>query len=82
MLTPSPIHRRIGQQIKKIREEKNIPIAHIAYKTDLPAELIEKMERGEVSIGTTLLFELCDILKIEVQHFFARVEKNEKSSCI
>jgi transcriptional regulator with XRE-family HTH domain len=56
----------IISNIKKFRELKNITREQIADELELSASGYSKIERGEIELSVTRLFQIANILDIEV----------------
>lgn len=59
--------KNLGQNIKKYREEKKLRQVDIAIALDCTYEYICRVERGQKYLSLRKLFELADILEVEIK---------------
>lgn len=55
--------QKFGQNLKKIREGKNLTQEELATKADLSANYFAKIERGEINITYKTLYKIVIALK-------------------
>lgn len=56
-----------GYRIKQYREGRNLSIKDLAHETGYPADLLEKVEKDEITPPVALVLQLSRTLKIDVQ---------------
>lgn len=64
-----------GEYIRRIREERNLPLRKVAAQLDIDTSTLSKVERGDRPISIEYLKPLSEILLIELKeiqvHFIA-----------
>lgn len=58
--------KRLGQKIEKIRKDKNLSLAKIAFPADLTAQGLLYVEKGERDPKFTTLYRIAKSLKVEL----------------
>jgi transcriptional regulator with XRE-family HTH domain len=53
--------RTIGEKLRHIREEKELPLRKVAALIDIDVAILSKMERGERRITKEVVLKLADI---------------------
>jgi len=53
--------KTIGEKIRHIREEKELPLRKVAALLDIDVAILSKMERGERKITKEVVLKLADI---------------------
>ena len=51
----------IGDKLRKLREEKNLPLRKVAAMLDIDVAILSKMERGERPLTKEVVTQLADI---------------------
>jgi len=51
----------IGEKLRHIREEKDLPLRKVAARLDIDVAILSKMERGERKITKEVVLKLADI---------------------
>lgn len=51
----------IGEKLRRIREEKELPLRKVAALLDIDVAILSKMERGERKITKEVVLKLADI---------------------
>lgn len=51
----------IGEKLRHIREEKQLPLRKVAALLDIDVAILSKMERGERKISKEIVLKLADI---------------------
>ncbi len=64
MVKVTAVSRRIGQNIRKIREKKGITQEQLAFDSRLNRAYIGYIERGERNPSTDTLVKIARVLKI------------------
>lgn len=72
------IKKSFGQGIKAYREERKMSIKDLAHESGYPANLLEKVEKDEITPPVALVLQLSRTLKVDVQALDD--DKNKKSS--
>lgn len=57
--------KKLGENIRKYRIQKDISQEELAYQADLDRTYISGIERGERNISVITLKKITDVLKIE-----------------
>ena len=57
----------LGQNIRKYRKAKGLKQAQLAIALDCTYEFISKIENGQRYISLRKLFELADILEVDIK---------------
>ncbi len=60
----------LGENIKKYREDKGLRQIDLAVALGFSGEYICRVERGQKYISLRKLFQLADILNIEIEKLF------------
>ena len=60
----------LGQNIKKYRKAKKFTQRDIALALDCTYEFISHIERGQMSVSLTKLFQIADILEVKMSDLF------------
>ena len=66
----NPIDEVIGNQLKKIREGRNISVDVLAKHLNVSEDEISKYENGESRISASRLFEASRFFDMPVSEFF------------
>jgi transcriptional regulator with XRE-family HTH domain len=61
---------RVGFNIRKVREEKNLSQEQLANLADLHRAYMGQIERGEKNIGLRNLEKIAKALKVSIKDFF------------
>lgn len=68
------VKKRIGQQIKNIRETKGLSQKDLSYLADLDRSYIASVERGQRNISIINIEKIAKALKISLKEFFNNAE--------
>lgn len=71
--------KKLGDNLRKIRESKNISMQALADTVDVEYSQISRIERGIINTSVGLIFEISKALEVDVQelfHFKNSVEKD------
>jgi transcriptional regulator with XRE-family HTH domain len=63
----------VGQQIRRLREEKNLSQEEFAGRADIDRAYYGGIERGERNVAALNLIKIADALDIEVGKLFPRL---------
>lgn len=66
----------IGQQVKKLRQEKKLTLKEMSAKTGLSTGYLSQFERGITTIAVEHLMTISEILETDISSFFE--EKGKK----
>ena len=55
--------KTIGEKLRKLREEKKLPLRKVAALLDIDVAILSKMERGERRLTKEVVLKLADIYK-------------------
>ncbi|MGP8152798.1 MAG: cupin domain-containing protein [Smithella sp.] len=58
--------KSFGHSIKEYREDRNLSIKELAHETGYPADLLEKVEKDEITPPVALVLQLSRTLKVDV----------------
>jgi HTH-type transcriptional regulator, competence development regulator len=56
----------IGEKLRQIREENNLPLRKVAALIDIDVAILSKMERGERKLSKEIVLKLADTYKYNV----------------
>lgn len=62
--------KQVGDNIRRIREEKGISQQELSYRTEISRNQIGRIERGEINTGLSTIYEIAKGLEVEVKEFF------------
>lgn len=57
--------KKLGAQIKKLREAKNLSLRELSYSCDIDNSKISKIEKGQINITFTTILQLAKALEVE-----------------
>lgn len=60
-------HKKLGLQIKQLREEQKMPREELAFRCGVSGTYIGMIERGEKDLKTSKLFKIAESLKIPLK---------------
>ena len=72
------VKKSFGQGIKAYREERRMSLKDLAHETGYPADILEKVERDEITPPVALVLQLSRTLKVDVEAL--EEEKSKKSA--
>ncbi|GAQ48281.1 helix-turn-helix transcriptional regulator [Flavobacterium psychrophilum] len=61
---------RLGTQIRKIREQKNLSQQNLADLCNVPKSTIARVERAEVNVTIKTLLKIANAIEISPTEFF------------
>lgn len=64
------IDKKVGENLRAIRGAKGLSQHQLSSQIDLTFQQLQKYERGTNRISASVLFELSEILKIDIEQFF------------
>lgn len=70
MYSEDKILTKIGIQIRKIRESKNLSQQNLADISNMPKSTIARIERAEVSVKFITLIKIANSLEVDLKQFF------------
>lgn len=59
------IKESFGEYIRKLREEKGLPLRKVAAELDIDPSTLSKIERGERSANKEMLSIFCNLFQVE-----------------
>lgn len=62
--------KKIGENIREIRIEKNISQEELSFRTELSRNQIGRIERGEINTGLSTIYEISRGLEVDIKQFF------------
>lgn len=57
--------KKLGAQIKKLREAKSLSLRELSYACDIDNSKISKIEKGQINITFTTILQLAKALEVE-----------------
>jgi transcriptional regulator with XRE-family HTH domain len=57
--------KKLGAQIKRLREAKNLSLRELSYACDIDNSKISKIEKGQINITFTTMLQLAKALETE-----------------
>ena len=66
----------IGYKLRRARKKAKMPQKQIAHLLDISYTYICDIERGNCNSGLTILFNLLDLLNIDIETFFTPIEED------
>ncbi len=61
---------KLGENVRKIREEKNLSQEELSFRTEISRNQIGRIERGEINTGISTLYEIATGLDIPINKLF------------
>jgi transcriptional regulator with XRE-family HTH domain len=61
---------KIGQQIRRIRQSKDLSQENIASELDITKGAFSKIERGATNVPITRLLQIAEVLEVDITEFF------------
>ena len=61
---------KLGENIRKIRLEKDISQEELSFRTEISRNQIGRIERGEINTGISTIYELSIGLEVSVSKIF------------
>jgi transcriptional regulator with XRE-family HTH domain len=58
-------HKRIGQRVRKFREDRGITQEDLAYKIDISSSYMGQLERGERNLNVDKILKIARALKVD-----------------
>jgi mannose-6-phosphate isomerase-like protein (cupin superfamily) len=71
--------KSFGHSIKMYREGRNLSIKDLAHETGYPADLLEKVEKDEITPPVALVLQLSRTLKVDVETLGDKESKSASS---
>lgn len=63
--------KKVGENLRRIRKEKNISQEQLSYITEISINQISRIECGTINTGISTLYEIATALNIDVVELFA-----------
>ena len=60
----------VGDKLKEIRLSKNLSQELLSLESDVPRNVIGRLERGETNVKIVTLHKICNALKISPRELF------------
>jgi transcriptional regulator with XRE-family HTH domain len=60
----------LGLRIKKLRQASGISCNQLAFEIGTSEKYLRRLEKGELNFGVFKLYQLAEILDIDVKEFF------------
>lgn len=58
-------HKKIGQKIRRIREQRGVTQEDLAYKIDISSSYMGQLERGERNLNVDKILKIAKALKVD-----------------
>ena len=71
--------KSFGHSVKAYREDRNLSIKELAHETGYPADLLEKVEKDEITPPVALVLQLSRTLKVNVEALDDKENKKASS---
>lgn len=62
--------KKVGERIRAIRESKNLTQANMAEELEMGESGYSKIERGDINTPLKRLFQIAEVLEVEIVAFF------------
>ncbi|QGK72835.1 helix-turn-helix domain-containing protein [Flavobacterium sp. SLB02] len=62
--------KSVGEKLREIRLSKNLSQENLSLESDVPRNVIGRIERGEVKTSIVTLFRICNALNIDIKELF------------
>ena len=62
--------KQLGIQIKKLRTAANISCSQLAFEIGTSEKYLRQLEKGELNFGVIKLYQLSEVLDIDIKEFF------------
>lgn len=72
------INQLIGQRIKQFRKNQHLSMEALGKLIYKSKATISKYESGEIAIDITTLYEIANVLKIDVEQLLIQIEEKDK----
>ncbi len=70
--------KKLGQHLKKIREEKGLSLNELGLRGDFDRQALWKLENGKKHLTVYSLHKICESLGITEEEFYKGFYKKEK----
>lgn len=57
----------LGKELRRLRKERKLSLAQVAERSDVDAQDLARIERGEARIGLETLFRLLSAFEVEAR---------------
>ena len=68
----------IGRKIKELRTSQNLTLKDLSIKASMSIGFLSQLERGLTTIAVDTLYNLAEILGVDVSYFLQSPKQNEK----
>lgn len=62
--------KSVGEKLREIRLSKNLSQENLSLESDVPRNVIGRIERGEVKTSIVTLFRISNALNIDIKELF------------
>lgn len=66
----SDIKSKFGENLKRIRNKRELSQEQLAFQVDISREYVSRIERGKRNISLDLVGKLAEILEVKPKDFF------------
>lgn len=77
---PHPVDKHVGAQIRAIRWQRGITQKQLAEKIGLKFQQLQKYETGANRVSASRMWEIAEVLGVDVSAFFAGLKGRQKKS--
>lgn len=71
------IDAHVGQRLKKRRKQLGYSQEYLANKCGITFQQIQKYERGQNRMGSSRLYQICQILEVPITYFFEAMDDDQ-----
>jgi transcriptional regulator with XRE-family HTH domain len=72
MLSKNAFSKKVGENIKRLREERGLSQEELAHQTGLYRTYIGHLENARYSPSAYILYKIAEILRVNVSDFFLK----------
>ncbi|MNR62684.1 anaerobic benzoate catabolism transcriptional regulator [compost metagenome] len=63
--------KSVGEKLRETRLSKKLSQENLSLESDVPRNVIGRIERGEVKASIVTLFRICNALKVDIKELFS-----------
>src|SRR5512146_1837676 len=78
--TPQPHVRAIGENLRAVRQERQMSPRELADKAEISASMLSQIETGKVSPSVRSLYTIANVLEVSMDYFFPEEDNDRASS--
>lgn len=69
-MSKEQFQQQLGEQLKKVRTEKNISIRELELRGDIDRATLSQIENGQTNPTAYTLKKICEALEISLEDFY------------